>query len=126
MSTNKFPLRHPRRPRFTDEALKLFATLECVSPHDREHWEDDPRPGRRREYLDGSKKLARLLELTTEFWGGCSVVAPGRFQPAPHYAAHQYWATVMRVRRELLEALAEADEAARESEPAAEPARPTP
>jgi hypothetical protein len=95
-----------RRPQFSAEAIEFFFELEHMSRRDREHWEDDRRAGRRREYLDKSKRLAALLDLSSEFWGGNNVndTSSGPCHP-PGYPAHDDWFKVRRVRLELLAAV---------------------
>jgi hypothetical protein len=103
--SNRTTLPRPQRTRFTPEAIALFVEIESMSRRDRDHWEDDRRPGRRDEYLSKSKKLAALLGLSMEFWGGNDVndTAKGPCHP-PGYPAHEGWYKVRGVRLALLAA----------------------
>src|SRR5262245_16112054 len=109
MATSKHPLRHPRRPTFTAEVLELFRELEGT-------------PRRRQkapEFIAKSKRLAALLNLGNEWWAMQRVEYDDPFRPREGLAAHDYWLTVQRVRRQLLEALR-----VREAQPLNEPTHP--
>src|SRR5262245_6995965 len=98
-----------RRPQFSTEVLELFRELEGT-------------PRRRQkapEFIAKSKRLAALLNLGNEWWGMQRVEYDDPFRPREGLAAHDYWFTVQRVRRQLLEALR-----AREAQPAEEAAHP--
>jgi hypothetical protein len=99
----------PRLPQFTDETLALFAELENTPPP--RHWQ------KKQEFTRKSQRLASLLNLTTEWWACQRVEHDDPFRPHEGLAAHDYWFTVQRVRRQLLEALR-----TREARPAEEAA----
>ena len=84
-----------RRPSFSAEALALFAELERT------------RGGK--AFSDGARQLARLLNLTSEFWTGNT---PCDRSKAPNYPPHCQastdWHTCRAVRRQLLAALEQA------------------
>jgi hypothetical protein len=81
-----------RRPSFSTETLALFIELEHMPRHSR-------------TFKDGSHRLARLLNLVDEWWGGCDVhdrsVKPSH---PPEYIAHEYWHRCRAVRAALLAA----------------------
>jgi hypothetical protein len=81
------------RAQFRREALELFVELEGM------------RGQHRQEFKDKSKRLARLLGLTREFWGGNSVLDRDR-RPCwpPSLVAHHDWYRVREVREQLLAA----------------------
>jgi hypothetical protein len=108
MTTSRTPRAWPLRTRITPEAVALFLEIERMSQYARERWESDPIPGRRDECLTKSKHLARLLDLTVEFWGGNNVNdgGDGPCHP-PGYVAHADWFKVRRVRERLLAAAAQ-------------------
>jgi hypothetical protein len=89
-----------RSGRFSREVLDLFLDLEAVPR--RERWESD-------EWKDGSKRLAGLLGLSTEWWRMTNVHDTG---PAPprDLAGFDYrdWRTCCEVRLALLAAVMEA------------------
>jgi hypothetical protein len=116
MPTNRTsPERPRRRPSFDLATLELFCELNAL-PKRRRHGED---------YLAKSKRLSNLLNLNTEWWGGCHVEHSSTVHPQPreHLASHHYWETVQEVRRALL---AELERSAREAQPAARKAFPAP
>jgi hypothetical protein len=81
-----------RRPSFSAEALALFAELERT-------------PQGSRRFQEGSRELARLLDLVNEFWTGNHVNdrSPTPCHP-PDYIAFRDWHTCRRVRQALLAA----------------------
>ena len=77
---------------FTPEILELFLALEKVSPRKRFA---DPR----------SKRLAELLNLTSEYWTVNHVNDPSpRPSYQPPYQSHTDWHVCRAVREELLAA----------------------
>ena len=76
------------------EALELFIEIERDRPHPK-------------VYNDAEHRLAKLLGLTSEWWGGNSVCddADGPGCP-PHLVRYQNWFKVRAVRNALLEATA--------------------
>jgi len=104
----KLRIAKERRPAFSREVLVLFAKLEAV-------------PARRRrtqEFKDGEHQLARLLNLTDEFWTINSVLDRGQPCHPAGYIANVHWARCRVMREQLLEAL----ERARQAQPLNEPA----
>jgi hypothetical protein len=95
MPTKREILNRPRRPRFTPQAIALFAELERV-------------PMRRRdcqEFKDREHRLARFLGLTSEFWTGNSVLDRSESPCHPEgYIANDDWRTCRALRRALLQA----------------------
>jgi hypothetical protein len=83
-----------RRPRFSAEVLELFLDLEAVPARRRN----------RREWWDGSKRLAGLLGLSSEWWA-MQNVHDLRARPChpPEYFAHDAWFRCRAVREALLE-----------------------
>ena len=79
-----------RQPVFSAEAIALFVELER-----------NPRRGR--PFTDGSRELARMLGLVSEWWTG-NCVNDRRPKPLhpPGYAAHQDWFRCRQVREALL------------------------
>jgi hypothetical protein len=84
-------LNRPRKPSFDPETVALFQKLD-----------HQKRPDRGEE-----RELMRRLSLTTEFWGGQTVLDKdaGPCHP-PELAAHGYWFRCREVREQLLAALA--------------------
>ena len=79
-------------PHFTPEILELFLALEKVKPRKRFA---DPR----------SKRLAELLNLTSEYWTVNHVNDPSpRPSHRPPYQSYTDWHVCRAVREELLEA----------------------
>jgi hypothetical protein len=102
----------PRQSQFTDEVLALFAELDRTPPRRR----------RSRAFQDAHKRLmCTLLNLGAEFWTMNSVLESGPCSTTPQYVAYGHWHTCRTVRAALLEAVA-----AREAQPADEPAHPAP
>jgi hypothetical protein len=98
MPTNRTPISRPRHRTFTPEILALFTELENT-PLPR-HWR------KRQEYTRKSQRLAGLLSLSDAWWMGLKVEKIHEQQrPREGLAAHEWWPTVRRVRRELLAAL---------------------
>jgi hypothetical protein len=88
-----------RRPSFALEAVALFVRLESLSPHSQ-------------EFKQGSRQLARMLNLTAEWWT-CNHVndrSEGPCHP-PGYIAYSDWHTCREVRKALLEAVSDKHEA---------------
>src|SRR5262249_52316696 len=78
MPTNRRPLQRLRHPAFPPSVLKLFAELEAM-----------PRRRRSEAYTRKSKELARLLDLTAEWWGMNDVnMRATRPSHPPGYASH--------------------------------------
>jgi hypothetical protein len=92
MPANRTPLRRYTRARITPEAITHFLEIERS-------------PKQRRAYSDGSHRLARLLGLVPEWWGGCHVNDRSE-QPhcGPEYGAFADWHRCRAVREALLEA----------------------
>ena len=92
MPTNRRYLRRDRRPVFSAEVLALFAELERM-------------PGDQ-AFTDASRRLARLLSLTDEWWTGNHVNDHSRKPCHPPWCqAHTDWHKVRAVRAALLAAL---------------------
>jgi hypothetical protein len=105
MITKRQPLsRAPHRP-ITDEMIELFVRL-ILAAHDDEHWEDDRKPGRRREYLNIIKRLGWVL---LDRLGEVSGLDPELDGPMPAYmeklASGHGWEAGQRLRQALLEAV---------------------
>jgi hypothetical protein len=83
-----------RRPQFSGEVVELFVQLERTPARQR----------RTQEFTDGSKRLARALNLSAEWWAGCAVEDGEKPQPRAGLVAHEYWLTTRRMRAALLEA----------------------
>ena len=83
------------RARIRPQALALFAELEHA-PHQEG-----------RAFEDKAHQLARLLDLTAEWWSGCSVLdrSDGPVHGSPEYIEHHDWHRCREVRRDLLAAL---------------------
>jgi hypothetical protein len=97
MPSKRETLNRPRRPRFTSEALALFAKLEAV-----------PEPRRDKAWQGESRLLSALLGLENEwFCSGCDVLDRST-EPchSPEYVAHHAWFRVRAVREALLDAIA--------------------
>lgn len=92
MPSNRTLIQRPPRSQISAEALALFLALEHVS-------QDSER------FMDGSHRLARLLGLVREFWGGNFVNdrSAGPCWP-PSLVAHHDWYRVRERREELLSA----------------------
>ena len=82
-----------RRPTFSAEALALFVRLERMSE-------------RSRDFEEGSRELARMLGLTSEWWARQHVNdrSEGPCHP-PWCVAHADWYTCREVREALLAAV---------------------
>jgi hypothetical protein len=96
--TNRRIIDRPRRPRFTKEALALFAELEAVPVRSRDQ----------QDWQAASRRLAAMLGIEDEwFCSGCHVhdcsTEPSH---SPEYVAHHAWFRVRAVREALLEAIA--------------------
>jgi hypothetical protein len=61
------PQQRAKTPLLTPRVIGLFRRLECMTEFEREHWEEDRKRGRRREFLDGNMELARRLGLDPFF-----------------------------------------------------------
>jgi hypothetical protein len=92
MPSNRTTIQRPQRAQISAEALALFLELEHL-PQDSER------------FKDGSRRLARLLGLTREFWGG-NFVNDKSSRPCwpPSLVAHDNWFRVRAVRNALLAA----------------------
>jgi hypothetical protein len=85
-----------RRPTFSREVLQLFLELERVPTRRRD----------RREWWDGSKRLAGLLGLSSEWWAMENVHdRSARPCHPPGYFAHDAWFRCRAMRQALLEAV---------------------
>jgi hypothetical protein len=92
MPTNRTALERERRPAFSPEALALFVVLEQT-------------PKGSRKFKDGARELARMLDLTDEFWTGNHVSDRSRAPCHPDgYLAYHDWFRCRRVRDALLAA----------------------
>jgi hypothetical protein len=82
-----------RIPQFSTEVLELFRDLDAT-----------PKRARRSpQFRAGDRKLAEMLGLETQWWGGVGVIdcgARNRFQP--WLASHLYWGTCKEIREQLL------------------------
>jgi hypothetical protein len=91
--TNRRPRHRERFDQITPAALELFAKLESI-------------PQRRRnsqKFRRDERTLANMLDLTTEWWGGVSVVDFRSSNPfRPWQASYQYWFKCRTLRRGLL------------------------
>jgi hypothetical protein len=78
------------RPVFSEEAVELFAELERT-------------PGGNRPYTDASRRLARMLGLTDEWWKSCHVNdrSSRSGYPPRHLTDTAFW-KVREVRKALL------------------------
>ena len=83
-----------RRPVFTDEVLSLFRELEA--------W--PPRRRRQQEYIAKSKRLAALLDLTSEWWTMNHVHNTDPPCGPKEGVARVDWVTCREMRERLLEA----------------------
>jgi hypothetical protein len=93
-----------RRPTFSAELLSLFAELENAATPPR-HWR------KKQEFARKSQHLASQLGLSDAWWMGLKVEKIHEQQrPREGLAAHEWWPTVRRVRRELRAALEQRDE----------------
>jgi hypothetical protein len=102
MPTNRRPLQRLRHPAFTPSVLKLFAELEAM-----------PRRRRSEAYTRKSKELARLLDLTAEWWGMNDVnMRATRPSHPPGYASHDGFFRVKAIRELLLAAIKDQNAAA--------------
>jgi hypothetical protein len=79
-----------RRPAFSAEIIELFVKLEHTSR-------------RSQAFKNGSKELARLLGLSTEWWM-MQHVNDRAGAPPPWLAAHAAWQRCRAVREQLLAA----------------------
>jgi hypothetical protein len=93
MPTNRTAIRRNRHPSFTPEVLRLFAELEHGSQ-------------RGPKFKEKARELARMLDLTSAWWGGQSVLnrRPAPCHP-PGHIAHEDFYRCRAVRRQLLAAL---------------------
>lgn len=107
MPTNRRPLQRLRHPAFTPSVLKLFAELEAM-----------PRRRRSEAYTRKSKELARLLDLTAEWWGMNDVnMRATRPSHPPGYASHDGFFRVKAIRELLLAAIKDQNAAAPVQQP---------
>jgi hypothetical protein len=92
MPSNRRTLNRPRRAQFSREVLELFAELEAL-------------PQRSERFIQGSKRLARLLGLTSEWWTMNHVHRRDAHPCHPPYkTAFEDWHTCREVRLALLAA----------------------
>jgi hypothetical protein len=93
--TKRHPIyRFSRNRPFSNQALTLFVELERM-----------PRRNRNAQlFKDKERKLARMLNLVSEWWT-CNSVLDDSDAPCwpPHLVAHQDWHKVRAVREALLE-----------------------
>lgn len=95
----KLRIAKQRRPLFSLEVLELFIHLEGIRDEDS------------REFQDGSKRLAQLLNLGAEYLCSCTSVTHRELHhsmPNDDYPSAQDWLRVRAVRLQLLAAVAEA------------------
>jgi hypothetical protein len=109
MPAKRQPLSRPRRAPITPEMLELFGHgLAILEAGDDERWEDDPRPGRRREYLDIDKRLN--IVLLRKAWHEVSVLEPMLDHRMPAYvktlASGRDWHISVSQRQALLHEMA--------------------
>jgi hypothetical protein len=93
----KLRIAKQRRPLFSLEVLELFIHLEGIRDEDS------------REFQDGSKRLAQLLNLGAEYLCSCTSVTHRELHhsmPNDDYPSAQDWLRVRRVRLQLLAAAA--------------------
>jgi len=92
------PLFHPVRAQvFTPEALALFLEIEATPQHKRGA----------KVYNDMEHRLARLLNLVPEWWGGNSVSDDADKPPWPdHLQAYKDRHKIRAIREQLLAAVA--------------------
>jgi hypothetical protein len=102
MPTNRTPISRPRVPSFTSEILTVFAELQGTPPP--RHWR------KRQEYTRKSQHLASQLGLSDAWWFGLKVEKHEQQRPREGLAAHEWWPTIRRMRRQLLTALEQRDE----------------
>src|SRR5215469_3706174 len=103
MPTKRTILNRPRRVAFDNEILDLFQELERA-PHDR--YGDFKRSPRNEEVDRKSRRLAKLLDLTDEWWQMQHVSDWSREPCHPeHCCAFHSWHKCREVRLRLLEAL---------------------
>jgi len=92
------------RPRFTTEAIDLFAQLEAAPARQRQ----------RQDWKDGSKRLHGLLNLSSEWWMAGDVCdrSSSSCYP-PEMPAHTAWRRCREIRLQILAAIKEREERAR-------------
>jgi hypothetical protein len=93
MPTKRVPRYREHIGRISLEAVRLFAKLEATPKKLRKS----------KEFRDGERRLADLLDLTTEWWGGTCVLDCHRHNPfRPWQASCKYWDKCQAVREQLL------------------------
>jgi hypothetical protein len=96
MVTNRRPLSRRRNPAIDERVLALFVELEKGPARER------------KSFSDGTHRLARLLDLTAEWWMGCTPCDDSRAPSHPPWcAAHAGWHRCREIRETLLEAAVE-------------------
>jgi hypothetical protein len=108
MTTKRRPLNRSQHPPITPEMIELFERGTAIlEAGDHERWEDDPQPGRRREYLDVNKRLN--ITLLKQGWHQESVLSPRLDHRMPAYmtslASGRDWHLSQGWRRSLMEEL---------------------
>jgi hypothetical protein len=98
-----------RKITITPQMLELFERGTAIlKAGDHERWEDDRRPGRRREYLDVEAELN--IRQLKQSWHAVSVLNPALDHPMPAYmqslASGGDWEQCRELRRALLDELA--------------------
>ena len=106
MPTNRSPIARTWRPgRFSAEVLDLFTRLEATPV--RERWKSGS------QWVDDSKRLAVLLDLSTEWWAMQNVHDRDRGSDyEPGSLGHQAWQRCRAMRKQLLEAVRERESVA--------------
>lgn len=115
MVTTRIPVNRKQQKEITPEAVRLWKLcLEIEDARATERWEDDRRPGRRREYLNAKMALANALGI--DWCGDVSPLDPSLRGPRPempgymaHLASGRTWKRALRLRQALIEAEAAAD-----------------
>jgi hypothetical protein len=83
-----------RIPQFSTGTLQLFAKLEATPPRERKS----------RQFRDDERRLAEMLGLETEWWGGafCVITCSRRNPFRLGLAGHEYWFKCREIRELLL------------------------
>lgn len=109
MSTKRRPIRRSMRAKITPEVIELWQRLREINrvKRWRERWEDEG--GHRREFLDGTKRLATLLGL---WWGDYVLPLDATTAQPPDYIRRnsdhsQQWRVAWAWRCALIEAAKE-------------------
>jgi hypothetical protein len=99
----RFP--KPRKPQFSSEVLALFRELEGMRKQERKS----------QRFKDGEHKLALLLGLELEWWGGsfCVVNCEPHNPFRPWKGGYEWWQKCKEIRGQLLTAASDATPAPR-------------